>query len=53
MKKEKRSMHLPLWVTWGIPLLLLAGILILMIADIPEYTVTLSPGYPGGRVTRR
>ena len=49
MKKEKRSMHLPLWALCGIPLLLLAGMLILMIADVPEYTVTLSPGYPGGR----
>ena len=40
---------LPWWVPYSIPVVLLAVIMIFIFADTPEYTVTFSPGYPGGR----
>lgn len=40
---------LPWWVPYSIPVVIFFAIMIFIIADMPEYTVTLSPGYPGGK----
>ena len=40
---------LPWWVPYSIPVVIFIVIMIFIIADVPEYTVTLSPGYTGGK----
>lgn len=47
--KEKKRKSVPWWVPYSIPVVIFAAIMIFIIADKPEYTVTFSPGYDGGR----
>ena len=49
MDKKKRKIKLPWWVPYSVPVIIVAVIMIFIIADKPEYTVTFSPGYDGGR----
>lgn len=48
MEEEKRKIHFLRPAAFSIPIILLTVIIILLIADQPEYTVTFSPGYTGG-----
>ena len=49
MDRKKRKIKLPWWVPYSVPVIIFAAIMIFIIADKPEYTVTFSPGYDGGR----
>ena len=49
MENKNRRFKPPWWTLYGIPVLLLAGMLACTIASKPDYTITFSPGYPGGR----
>ena len=49
MDRKKRKIKLPWQVPYSIPVIIFAVMMIFIIADKPEYTVTFSPGYDGGR----
>ena len=49
MKTKNKPISLPWWIPYSIPVVIFAVIMIFIIADKPEYTVTYSPGYDGGR----
>lgn len=49
MAKDKKRAYMPWWLPYAVPMVIFAIMMIFIIADKPEYTVTFSPGYDGGK----